>query len=235
LAALGHTVESEVEAIRWAAGLATQQGAHLHVVHASSAAAVDEARRWPGVTTETCPHYLVLTDTDAARIGPLALCAPPVRDAANQAALWDRVVAGSIDCIASDHSPCPPARKHGAEPWMGVTGVETVLPALLSTRRLSVPRLSNLMTAAARLLRLPGKGAIAPGFDADIAIVDPDLEWTVTPDQLWNRNRMSPFLGQTMRGRVLHTLVRGRTVFTLADGPSPPGGGRPLCPQPFSS
>jgi allantoinase len=200
------------------------------VVHISSAAGVDEARRWPGVTTETCPHYLALTDADAAAVGSIALCAPPVRDAMNQAELWDRVLDGAIDCIASDHSPCPPERKQGTDPWMGVSGVETTLPVLLSTGRLSVPCLSKLTTAAGRLLRLEHKGAIAPGFDADLAIVDPDAEWTVGPEHLWNRHRVSPFDGHTLRGRVIRTIVRGRTVFTLADGPSAKGGGRPVRP-----
>jgi allantoinase len=235
LASLGHGVESEVEAIKWAGALAVQERAHLHVVHISSAAGVDEARRWRGVTTETCPHYLTLTDAEAGALGPIALCAPPVRDAMNQAALWDRVLGGAIDCIASDHSPCPPERKHDEDPWMGVSGVETTLAVLLSTGRLSVPCLSKLTTAAASLLRLERKGAIAPGFDADFAIVDPDAEWTVGPQHLWNRHRMSPFIGRTLRGRVLRTIVRGRTVFTLADGPSAPGGGRPLHPKSHSS
>jgi allantoinase len=231
LSSLGHGVESEVEAIKWAGPLAVQARAHLHVVHISSAAGVDEARRWRGVTTETCPHYLTLTDAQAGALGPIALCAPPVRNAMNQTALWERVLNGAIDCIASDHSPCPPERKQGQDPWMGVSGVETTLPVLLSTGRLSVPCLSELTTAAARLLRLADKGAIAPGFDADLAIVDPDAEWTVGPEQLWNRHRMSPFIGRTLRGRVLRTIVRGRTVFTLTDGPCAPGGGRPVRPK----
>jgi allantoinase len=114
---------------------------------------------------------------------------------------------------------------------MGISGVETTLPVLLSTGRMSVPCLSRLMTAAARLLRLEGKGAIAPGFDADLALVDPDAEWTVGPGRLWNRHRMSPFVGRTLRGRVVRTIVRGRTVFTLKEGPCEPGGGRPLRPS----
>jgi allantoinase len=230
LASLGHSVESEIEAIKWAGALAAQKNARLHVVHISSAAAVDEAHRWRGVTTETCPHYLTLTDADAAAVGAMALCAPPVRDATNQAALWDRVLGGAVDCIASDHSPCPPTRKEGADPWMGVSGVETTLPVLLSTGRMSVPCLSKLTTAAACLLRLERKGAIAPGFDADLALVNPDAEWTVAPEHLWNRHRMSPFIGRTLRGRVVRTIVRGRTVFTLEDGPCEPGGGRPIRP-----
>jgi allantoinase len=230
LASLGHTVESEVEAVRWAAALSAQHDAHLHVVHASSAAAVDEACRWRGVTIETCPHYLTLTDVDVERLGPVALCAPPMRDEANRRAMWDRVRDGAIHCIASDHSPCPPERKQGSAPWMGVSGVETTLPVLLTTGELSVPQVSRLTTAAARLLSLERKGAIAPGFDADLALVDPEAEWTVAPDTLLNRHRLSPFAGRALRGRVMRTVLRGRTVFTLADGPCEPGGGQPLRP-----
>src|SRR5439155_9888526 len=126
LADLGHTAHSEVAAVRWAASRA--DGARLHVVHVSAAAAVDEARRWPNVTVETCPHYLALTTTD----DPHARCTPPIRDAANQQALWQHVIDGAVDTIASDHSPCPPERR-GA--WAGVAGVETTLAVLLSSGR----------------------------------------------------------------------------------------------------
>lgn len=231
---LGHSAASELTSLRWAAGLASSvAGARLHAVHISSAEAVDEATRWPGVTVETAPHYLTLTAADAARIGPLALCAPPIRDSANRAQLWDRVRGGRVLCVASDHSPCPPARKAGPFPFAGISGVETLLPLLstaVSVGELDLAGLVRLTTAAAGWLRLPAKGAIAPGYDADIALVDPHARWTVGPDTLWCRHQLSPFIGRTLHGRVIRTLVRGRTVFTLDDGPCEPGGGRFLRP-----
>jgi allantoinase len=230
LEALGHTEQSEVEAIRLGGRLAAETGGRLHIVHVSSAVAVDEAHRWPGVTVETCPHYLLLTEREARNIGPNALCAPPIRTADNQDELWRRLRMGQIDCVASDHSPCPPACKEGPSPFAGISGVETTLPLLLSSRRLEPAAIARLTTAAARLLGLAGKGRLDVGFDADLALVDPDAEWTVTSDTLHNRHHRSPFTGQHLRGRVVRTLVRGRTVFELGPGPCAPGGAAILRP-----
>jgi allantoinase len=231
LAALGHTAASEVGAVRWAAGLAAAAGARLHVVHVSAAAAVNEARRWPGVTVETCPHYLMLDSSDATRIGATALCSPPIRDAENQRRLWD-LLRRSVDVIASDHSPCPPALKSAAAPWPGIDGVGMALPLLISDGRLPLSEIARLTTAAARLLRLPAKGSLLPGADADLALIDPDSRWVVGPDTTWSRHRQTPFSGQMVRARVMRTLVRGRTVFTSDDGPVGAGHGRFVRPAP---
>jgi len=216
LEALGHTIESEVAAVGWAARLAATAGARLHVVHASSAAAVDEARGWPGVTIETCPHYLTLEPT-----GPESQCFPPVRDAGERDRMWSRVVTGAVDSVASDHSPCPPARR---ATWAGIDGAGMTIPLLLSGGRLTYSQVSRLTTAAARILRLPGKGAIAPGFDADLALVDPTATWLVGAGTQWSRHQQSPYVGREITGRVLTTTVRGRIVYSLADGPAAPGG-----------
>jgi len=223
LEALGRTVESEVEAVRWAARAATEEGGWLHVVHASSADAVAEARRWPAVTVETCAHYLLLAEDS----GPTGRCLPPVRDAAARAALWAQVAGGAVDWLTSDHSPCHPEVR---ATWAGIDGVGLTLPLLLSSERLPVADLVRMTTQAARDLRLPGKGAVAPGFDADLAIVDPSMRWQVGPGSMWSRHRLSPFAGSVLTGRVVLTLARGRVVYSDADGPCPPGGGAVLRP-----
>lgn len=226
LAALGHTIASEVAAVRWAAGIVTGAGARLHVVHASSAEGIDEARRWPGVTVETCAHYLVLAPgPDAA-----AHCFPPIRGAASREALWERVVVGAVDVMASDHSPCPPELRLADPPWAGVDEIGMTIPLLLSSGRVRVERIASMTTAAARLLDLPGKGAVAPGFDADLALVDPDEKWTPGPETLWTRHRCSPYAGRALKGRVVATMVRGRVVYTTDNGPGPAGGGRLVRP-----
>jgi allantoinase len=224
LEALGRTVESEVAAVRWAACVAAGQGARLHVVHASSAQAVGEARRWPGTTVETCPHYLLL-DEDA---GPRGRCSPPVRSAAEREALWARLEHGDIDWVASDHSPCPPRAR---ATWAGIDGVGLTLPLLLSSGRLAQRQVVRLTTQAARHLRLPGKGAIAPGYDADLALVDPSATWEVGPGTTFSRHRSSPFTGMALRGRVVMTLVRGRVRFSSAEGPGDAGGAKVVRPR----
>ncbi len=213
---LGHTIESEVAAVRWASGIAARTGARLHAVHLSSAAAVDEARRWPGVTTETCPHYLTLDASDR----PEARCFPPLRDRDERALLWARVQGGGIDCVASDHSPCPPERRGT---WAGIDSAGMAIPLLLSSGLLSPVQVARLTTSAARLLGLRRKGAIAIGFDGDLALVDADQSWAVTADNQWSRHRQSPYLGHVITSRVVTTLVRGRVVYSCERGPSPPG------------
>ncbi len=224
VAALGHSIESETTAVAWAAGIAAHAGARLHVVHVSSAAGVDEARRWPGVTIETCPHYLLLDPGDGAH------CSPPIRGRGERDALWERLASGAIDTVASDHSPCPPELKRGPSPWAGLEGLGLTLPLLIASGRLDLPDIVRLTTAAARILHLAGKGAITAGADADITLIDPATSWEVASDALWSRHRISPFAGRQVRARVVLTMVRGRTVFCADRGPSDPGGGEFLRP-----
>ncbi len=234
LEAFGHTEESEVQAVRWGASLAAQVGARLHVVHASAAVAIVEARRYAHLTVETCPHYLLLDSDDAAEIGTDALCAPPIRNHANRDALWELLRAGHIDCIASDHSPCPPSLKSMPEPWLGISGVETVRSALFARcgiESVSIETIVRLTTSAAEIFGLRGKGRIAAGYDADIALVDLDASFELSAHDLYCRHRQSPLIGRVLRGRTMRTLVRGRTVFDFERGPSAAGGSRVLGPH----
>jgi allantoinase len=207
-------VEAELAAIEEALTLAGETGCSLHVVHVSSARGVRlvTAARAHGVdaTCETCPHYLLLCEDDLDALGPLGKCAPPIRPATERDALWDEVRAGRIDLVASDHSPAPPSMKQGDDAfavWGGISGCQSLLASLLG--RLPACDVARLTASApARRLRLPGKGRIEPGADADLALVRfGDVE--LTTEELRDRHRHNPYVGRTFGGQVVRTLLRG--------------------------
>jgi allantoinase len=225
-------VVAELEAIATAIALADEAGARLHIVHVSTArgvALVAEARaRGVDVSCETCPHYLVLTDEDAERIGVLAKCAPPLRPAAESEALWDALRDGTLPMVASDHSPSPPDLKQGDAftAWGGISGCQSLLALLLGDpHELALGTVASVASGfPAERLRLRGKGRIAIGADADLALVDLAAQHTLNPEDLFYRHPHSPFAGRTMRARVVRTLVRGRTVFRDGRIIAAPGG-----------
>jgi allantoinase len=222
------------------------KGVRAHVVHVSCAeglAEVDAARnRGVAITAETCPHYLAFTEEDFERVGPPLKCAPPIRDAETREALWHEVLAGRVDLIGSDHSPCLAADKQKGEhdiwqAWGGVAGIQATLPVLLTdgvqARGLSFERVAHLTaTAPAQLFGLyPRKGAIAVGADADFAIVDPATHWTFGSSDLQTRSGVSAYLGREFTGRVVRTIARGKTVYVDGQVVGEMGWGRLVKPQ----
>jgi allantoinase len=210
-------VAAEVEAITSALAMAGEAGCALHISHVScgtSAALVAEARaQGADVTCETAPHYLVLTAEDAERIGVLAKCTPPLRSADERDGLWRAVRLGTIDLIASDHSPAPPALRHGHafEAWGGISGCQTTARTLLA-EGLTSAELARLCAAGpAERFGLPG-GRVEPGASADLLLLDPAPETVLTAGDLYYRHQQSPFVGRTVRGRIARTLLRGRTI-----------------------
>ncbi len=185
---------------------------------------IEARRRGVNVTSETCPHYLVLTDEDVERIGAAAKCAPPIRSSADQDSLWRSLITGEIDFVASDHSPAPPSMKTSTDffkVWGGITGCQTTLGLLLfqghSRRSIPIQQISAwTSTIPAKRYRLDNKGRIEVGADADLALVDLSQSTVLARDDLHDRHRFSPYPGQRLGGAVRRTLVRGRTVF--ADG-----------------
>ncbi|MGY2896098.1 allantoinase AllB [Deinococcus sp. UYEF24] len=218
-------VQAELEAIRLALALARETGCRLHVVHVSSgegAALIAEARAaGVDVSAETCPHYLSFTEDDLERVGAALKCAPPLRPKDVQDELWASVVRGDLQTIGSDHSPCSPDLKTSSNPfeiWGGIAGVQSSLPALLthgSRHGLTLPRLAELIAQApARRFGLNTKGEIAPGFDADLALVDLGVSARLEASQLLNRwPETSPYVGQTLTGRVVSTWLRGGQAY----------------------
>jgi allantoinase len=218
---------AEASAVAVAAQLARATACRFHVVHMASAAAVDVVRsaRAAGVpiTAETCPQYLTLTEDDYESIGPLMKVYPPVRTKADQAALWAAVEDGTVASIGSDHAPHSFQEKSqalGSQP-AGFVGVETMAPVLLdamSRGRLSPRQLAGALSEqTARIFGIwPQKGAIRPGSDADLTIVDPDLVQTVANERLHSLAPLSPWAGRHLRGVPVASVLGGQVA--MRDG-----------------
>jgi allantoinase len=219
---------AEVEAIGRAVAFAEDTGCALHVVHVTTGrgvAVVEEARRrGVDVTCETCPHYLVLTEADVEALGAVAKCAPPLRDAVEREHLWQRLRSGELPIVASDHSPCSPELKADHDffaAWGGISGCQSALPLLITEghlkRDIPLDVIARALSAApAQRFALAGKGRIEPGADADLALVDLAAEDLLAAGDLFYRHPVSPYVGRRLRGRVVRTVLRGRTVY--ADG-----------------
>ena len=218
--------DAELDAIVRMIGLCREFGARVHIVHLSSALALPMIRAAKAeglkLTVETCPHYLYFAAEEIADGATLLKCAPPIRAGANRDLLWAALRDGTIDLVASDHSPCPPGMK-GTDgsfrtAWGGIAGVSLSLPVVWTEagpRGFGLEDLARWMAKApARLAGLAErKGEIAVGMDADLVVFAPEEEFIVGVEDLHFRHKISPYLGETLRGRVKRTLVRGVSVF----------------------
>lgn len=232
---------AEIEAVGRVATLATETGVRCHVVHVSSGRAaviIAKAKQTARITLESCPHYLILDEEDLVRIGPNARCGPPLRPRPVVEALWQAVLDGDVDMLASDHCPYTPAQKQAGlssiwDAGMGLAGIETSVPMFISEahhrRGLSLGRIAAMTaTAPAKTFGLyPRKGAIALGFDADVALYDINSPWTVDGSKFRGLATWSAFEGMTCRAKVRRTLVRGKTVYNSGEKPvAKPGYGQ---------
>jgi allantoinase len=218
---------AELEAIELLIGLAAAFDTPIHIVHLATAQALPALKRAREaglkITVETCPQYLWFAADEIADGATEFKCAPPIRSAANREALWQGLREGTIDMIATDHSPCPPEMKHREsgrfdQAWGGIASLGLALPVVwtgLRERGGGLELLAKWLAAEpARLAGLAGrKGALAAGYDADIVVMQPDAEWTVRADDLRFRHKLSPYLGTRLRGRVLETYLRGECIF----------------------
>jgi allantoinase len=224
---------AEVAAIGQVIDLARRTGARAHVLHLSAADAIGLVAAAPLVTAETCPHYLALAAEDIPDGATQFKCCPPVRERANRERLWQALADGIIGCVVSDHSPCPPGLKHldsgdmnrgdfGAA-WGGISSVQLALPVVWTQARqrgLSLDDIARWMAAGpADLAGVAGKGRIAAGCDADLVAFAPEDSFTVEPERLHHRHRLTPYAGQRLHGVVRRTWLRGAPV----PGPRPAG------------
>ena len=233
---------AEALAVRQAAALARATGATLYVVHLSSAAglrAVQEAQsEGVNVIAETCPQYLLLDESRYQ--GPDGLeyvMAPPLRRADDQQALWRGLQGGSISVAATDHCAFSLAdkRRLGASSVFdcpgGIPGVQTRLPLLYTygvlAGRMTLERFVDVCcTAPALIMGLTRKGRLAPGFDADITVLDPQAERVLSAATLAQRVDYTPFEGMAARGWPRHVLSRGQAVVRDGEFAGEPGWGR---------
>jgi allantoinase len=235
--------EAELEAIEMLLELCRDHRFRLHIVHLSTAKALPllaaAKREGLPLTVETCPHFLHLTAEEIPDGATLCKSAPAIRSAANREQLWQALQDGTIDLIATDHSPCPPHMKRlhsdhvqpgeapaalGEQPgrfdlaWGGIPSLSTALSVLWTEcvrRELSLNQLAEWTSAApARLAGLSAHvGSIEPGKHANLVAFDAEARFTLTADMLHYRHKISPYLGESLRGLVQVTWLRGQRVF----------------------
>lgn len=218
--------DAENAAIGGLIAAARRLDARVHVLHLSSADALPliAAAKREGVrlTVESCPHFLTLTAEEVPDGATEFKCCPPIREAANQDALWRGLADGTIDCVVSDHSPSTTDLKTSdfATAWGGISSLQLGLPAIWTEARRRGHSLDDvarwMSTAPAALAGLDRKGAIEAGRDADFAVLAPDDSFTVDPAALQHRNRVTAYAGRTLYGVVRSTWLRGRRI--VADG-----------------
>ncbi len=229
---------SETQAVLTALEYARDTDAPLHLCHLSLARSVDLARSYAAegleVSTETCPHYLCFSEDDMARQGGRLKINPPVRQAAEVDRLWERLLAGAFDVVASDHAPWPLSDKtrpaifdnHSGAP--GTETLVTVLASGLLARGGDLGMLSQVVAAApARIFGLShAKGSLRPGMDGDVMAFDPESPFTLDEAGLHSNAGWSPYHAMAFSGRVVLTVSRGEVVWDGSQLRGSPGRGR---------
>ncbi|MGW5971957.1 allantoinase AllB [Streptomyces sp. NPDC055186] len=226
--------DAEDTAVALLLARARRLDARVHILHLSSSDAlplIAEAKAdGVRVTVETCPHYLTLTAEGVPDGAGEFKCCPPIREAANRDPLWRALADGVIDCVVTDHSPSTADLKTAdfATAWGGISGLQLSLPVVWTEARGRGHGLEDVVrwmsTRTAELVGLgTRKGAIAPGRDADFAVLAPEETFTVDPEALQHRNPVTAYAGRTLYGVVKSTWLRGRCVMTDGEFADPEG------------
>jgi allantoinase len=218
---------AENEAIDLLLRLGSAFGTRIHIVHLSSTDAIPPIQKakenGQPVSVETCPHYLTFASEEIPDGATQFKCAPPLRERENRERLWTGLRDGTIDMIATDHSPCPPEMKRKEtgdflDAWGGIASLQLSLPAVWTEakrRGFPLTHLAKwLCETPARLAGLDHqKGAITPGRDADLVIWNPEAGFKVNPAQLHHRHKLTPYAGRDLMGIVEATFLRGVKIF----------------------
>lgn len=229
--------EAENEAVELMIRLSREFGTRVHIVHLSSSDAVGPLREAQAsgvaITAETCPHYLHFAAEEIPAGATEFKCCPPIRERENRERLWQGLAEGTIEMIVSDHSPCPGGMKLRESgdflaAWGGIASLQLRLPVVWTEARrrgFSLAEVAKwLCENPARQVRLESrKGSIAVGHDADLVIWNPEREFVVDAGLLQHRHKITPYQGETLRGVVEMTFLRGRKIYD-GDIVSPPTG-----------
>jgi allantoinase len=206
----------------------------IHIVHLGTALALPllAAARAEGlpITAECCPHHLHFAAEDIPDRSTTLKCTPPIRGRANREGLWQGLREGTIDLIATDHSPCPPEMKRLDVgrfdlAWGGIASLSVALPVVwtdASQRGFTLDDIARWMSSAPAALAgfSDRAGAIAAGREANFTVFNPEAEWVVTPDRLHYRHAISPYMGERLNGMVAATYLRGKPVYQDREFPN---------------
>jgi allantoinase len=228
---------AENEAVALMIRLNRETGCRIHIVHHSSADALQMLREAKAagaqLTVETCPHYLHFAAEEIAAGATEFKCCPPIRERDNREQLWSALLDGTIDMVVSDHSPCPPEMKLREQgdfmnAWGGISSLQLRLPVMWTDaerRGCGFEQLAEwLCHAPARQVGLDGrKGSIAVGQDADIVIWNPAQELRIEPSMIHHRHKLTPYAGEVLHGIVEKTFLRGRMVYDGGEFEKPGG------------
>ena len=233
---------AEVVAISKAILLAKATKAKLHIVHVGTGDAALLLKKEKLVSGETAPHYLEFSKTDLEKIGGALKTVPVVKSDGNADVLWDCLMDGTLDFIASDHAPAPIEQKNTGSAWTdysGIPGSGTIFPYLYSEglRRRKMPLSRFLQVTSENAAKHYGfwdrKGSIEIGKDADLVFVDPKQNWTIKGEKFLSKGKTTPFENRIFNGKVVKTMCRGEFVYDSQAGIQvEPGYGKFIKPTP---
>ena len=228
----------EDNAVEMAIQLCEEFDTPIHIVHLSSANALDRIRTAKAkglkLTVETCPQYLYFCSENIPNANTLFKCAPPIREQANNEKLWEAIKDGTIDFIVTDHSPSTPDLKEISSgnlklAWGGISSIQFSLPIVWTAaqkRGFDIPQISSLMSKhVSKFIGLnKSKGLIKEGYDADLVIWDPEQKFTVDVKDIHFKHKITPYQGEELYGVVKQTYVAGKKVFENGNFVSSPIG-----------